>query len=82
MTHGTVANGGIARCLRTVLAAGLLLGISSTTAFSNENCQKLEALARQYAGVELTAEQKKLKAQMVAWYNQNCRAARRAAADR
>jgi hypothetical protein len=82
MMYGTALLNWTALCSRTILAAGLLLGISSTSALSNENCQRLETLARQYAGVQLTSEQQKLKRQMVAWYKQNCRARRAAAADR
>jgi hypothetical protein len=43
------------RLSRAALSAGLFLTISSTGALSNEKCQQLENLARQYAGVELTA---------------------------
>jgi hypothetical protein len=59
------------------LCGGLLV-VSSSVAFSGENCQRLEALAEQYAGVQLTSEQKQIKRQMVAWYSTNCvRQARR-----
>ena len=46
--------------------------MSSTGALSNEKCQQLENLARQYAGVELTSLQKQLKRKLVAWYFKNC----------
>jgi hypothetical protein len=59
------------------------LGIPSESALlrigiSAENCQRLEALANQYAGVELTSDQKQLKRKMVSWYSTHCmhRAAR------
>ena len=79
MMYGTGLRNWATLPSRTILAAGLLLGASSTSAFSNEeNCQKLEALARQYAGVTLTPEQQKMKRQMVAWYNKNCRTRRAA----
>jgi hypothetical protein len=59
------------------LCGGLLV-FSSTAAFSGENCQRVEALAHQYAGVQLTSDQKQIKRQMVAWYSTNCiRQARR-----
>jgi hypothetical protein len=57
-----------------VIAAGVLIAISSTGALSNEsNCRQLEGLARQYAGVRLTSEQQQIKRRLVAWYNDNCR---------
>jgi len=60
------------------LSAGLLLAFSPNAALRAENCQRLEALANQYAGVELTSAQKQLKRRMVAWYSTNCvRQARR-----
>ena len=68
-----------ARLSRVALSAGLFLTISSTGALSNEKCQQLENLARQYAGVELTSLQKQLKRKLVAWYYKNC-GERRAAA--
>ena len=68
-----------ARPSRAALSAGLFLTISSTGTLSNEKCQQLENLARQYAGVELTSLQKQLKRKMVAWYYKNC-GERRAAA--
>ena len=54
------------------LAIGLSLAMTSSAALGNENCQKLEALAQQYAGVQLTSSQKVLKRQLVTWYKQNC----------
>jgi hypothetical protein len=50
-----------ARLSRVALSAGIFLTISATGALSNEKCQQLETLARQYAGVELTSLQKQLK---------------------
>ena len=61
-----------ARLSRVALSAGLFLTISSTGALSNEKCQQLENLARQYAGVELTSLQKQLKRKLVACYFKNC----------
>ena len=68
----------LARQCRAALSAGLILAFSSNAALSAENCQRLEALANQYAGVELTSDQKQLKRKMVSWYSTHCmhRAAR------
>lgn len=56
-----------------VIATSFLIAMSGTAALSNEsNCRRLEDLARQYAGVQLTSEQKQLKRRLVAWYNDNC----------
>ena len=64
--------------LGAALSAGVLLALSPNPAFSDENCHRLEALAHQYAGVQLTSDQKQIKQQMVAWYSTNCvRQARR-----
>jgi hypothetical protein len=41
-------------------------------AFSAESCGRLEALAVQYADVELTSAQQHLKRKMVAWYLTHC----------
>jgi hypothetical protein len=60
-----------------VMAAGLSIATSGTGAFSNESqCRQLEDLARQYAGVKLTSDQRQLKRKLTAWYNENCRRAR------
>ena len=61
----------LARPTCAVMAAGFLM-VSCTGAWSNENCQRLEALAAQYAGVELTGAQKQVKRRLVAWYQRNC----------
>jgi hypothetical protein len=57
---------------RAALLAGLILAFSLNAALSAENCERLEGLAGQYAGVELTSAQKQLKRKMVAWYAINC----------
>jgi hypothetical protein len=60
-------------CLsRMMIAAGLILALSSNAVFSAENCERLEGLANQYAGAELTSAQKQLKRKMVAWYATHC----------
>ena len=57
-----------------LMAAGLLIATSNTGALSNESqCRQLEDLARQYAGVKLTSDQRQLKRKLVAWYNGNCK---------
>jgi hypothetical protein len=68
----------LARHVRAIIAAGLLITVSGTGAASNENCQRLEALAREYAGVQLTSAQQQLKRRMVAWYKKNCERTRSA----
>jgi hypothetical protein len=61
----------------------LLTAASGTQALSNEaNCRRLEDLARQYAGIQLTNSQQQLKRRLVSWYNGNCKRARRADAGR
>jgi hypothetical protein len=42
-------------------------------ASADDNCQQLETLSRQYAGVTLTVDQEKLKRRLVVWYEKNCR---------
>ena len=62
---------------------GLILAFSSNAALSTENCTRLEAIANQYAGVELTCAQKQLKRKLVTRYAMNCvRDARRRASQR
>jgi hypothetical protein len=62
----------LARQSRAVLSVGLILASSSNAALSAENCTRLEALASQYEGVELTGAQQQLKRKMMAWYVTNC----------
>jgi hypothetical protein len=59
-----------------MIVAGMLVATSSTGALSNENCRRLEDLARQYAGVQLTSAQQRLKRKLTVWYNDNCKRAR------
>ena len=63
---------------RLVLCAGMFLAIGTTASLADPRCQQLEALHRQYIGVSLTADQKVLKRQLVAWYKANCRMRRAA----
>jgi hypothetical protein len=55
-----------------ILCVGVILASSSIAGLSAENCQQLEALATQYAGVALTGDQKQVKRKMVAWYSAHC----------
>jgi hypothetical protein len=57
----------------SLLCAGLFFAVTGA-AKADPRCQQLEALNRQYAGVSLTVDQKKMKRQLVAWYNSNCKA--------
>lgn len=61
-----------ARQSLATLSACLILAFSSNAAFSAESCERLVALANQYAGVELTGEQKQMKRKMVVWYSRHC----------
>jgi hypothetical protein len=60
--------------MRNVTAiAVLIVALSGTAARSNENnCRRLESLAQQYAGVQLTSQQQQMKRRMVAYYRGNC----------
>jgi hypothetical protein len=61
---------------RSVFALGFAIALSVAAplgAAANDNCHRLEALSVQYSGVELDADQKKLKQKLVVWYNRNCR---------
>lgn len=62
----------LARQSCAVLSAGIILALGSNAALSAESCERLEALASQYAGVELTIAQKQLKRKMVDWYSTHC----------
>ena len=61
---------------RSVLAVTFAIALSVVApqvAAANDNCRRLEALSVQYTGVELNADQKRLKQKLVVWYNRNCR---------
>ncbi len=68
----------LVRLFCTLVIAGLFVAASGTTALSSDNCRRLEELARQYAGVQLTSSQQQLKRRLVAWYNANCKRTRSA----
>jgi hypothetical protein len=60
--------------VRPVIIAAAVLATSATDVLSSPtNCERLESLARQYAGVQLTSQQQQLKRRLVAWYNVNCK---------
>ncbi len=66
-----------------VISIGAAIAMSSTSALSNEsNCRRLEELASQYTGVQLTSQQQQLKRRLVAWYSSNCKQTRSADARR
>lgn len=70
---------GFAAPIVFVTSVGLVIATSGAIAHSNEsNCRRLEDLARQYAGVQLTSQQQKLKRRLIAWYNGNCKRMRSA----
>jgi hypothetical protein len=54
------------------LSAGLILAFAWNATLSAQNCERLEAIASQYAGVELTSAQSQLKRKMVTWYSTHC----------
>jgi hypothetical protein len=62
----------LTRPSNVLLAAGLILTLSSHAAPGAESCDQLVALSNQYTGVELTGTQKQYKRKMVAWYVTNC----------
>ena len=62
------------------LVAILLVG-AVKHAPANDNCQRLEALSRQYAGAALTGDQETLKRRLVIWHETNCRERRTAVAN-
>lgn len=73
----------LVRSITSSIVAGLLTAMSGTGALSNEsNCRRLENLARQYAGVQLTSQQQQIKRRLVAWYSDNCKRGRSVQAQR
>jgi hypothetical protein len=79
--EGTLVSGTgsfLVRPVCIVIAAGLFHAASGSGALSSDNCRRLEDLARQYAGVQLTSEQQKLKRRLVSWYGANCKRTRSA----
>jgi hypothetical protein len=58
--------------LARLLSTALLLAVTSTGAFATENCQHIEMLAQQYAGVELTLSQLQVKRRLTAYYHRHC----------
>ena len=72
------------RLIRGVAVVGFIAALFASTGkqvAANENCQQLEALSQQYAGVTLTAGQEKLKRRLVVWYERNCHERRSADAN-
>ena len=78
MTMPRIGNG-LGRRAMLMSAVAFVMATSGTTALGNDhNCRRLEELARQYAGVQLTSQQQHLKRRLVSWYNGNCRRTRSA----
>jgi hypothetical protein len=63
------------------ISVASIAGVLPTSSRADARCQQIEALHDQYAGVELTSEQKQLKRKLVAWYYGHCRGRHVAAAD-
>ena len=61
------------------LAATALVAFVPNQSLADGRCQQLEALNVQYAGVQLTTEQQRLKRKLVAWYYGHCTGRRVAA---
>jgi hypothetical protein len=55
------------------ISFGVCVMLIRTQSFPDERCQQLQALRAQYAGVELTSDQKQMKVKLVVWYNSHCR---------
>jgi hypothetical protein len=62
----------------TISLLAVVLVMSVKPAQADDNCQRLESLALEYAGVTLSAEQEHLKRRLVIWYKENCRERRAA----
>jgi len=58
--------------LTLTVVVGTFVGLPNRS-FADARCQQLESLNAQYAGAELTTDQKKLKRKLVAWYYEHCR---------
>jgi hypothetical protein len=58
--------------LALAVVSGTFVGLPNRS-FADARCQQLESLNAQYAGAELTIDQKKLKRKLVMWYYENCR---------
>jgi hypothetical protein len=58
--------------LALAVVFGAFVGLPDRS-FADARCQQLESLNAQYAGTELTTDQKKLKRKLVAWYYEHCR---------
>jgi hypothetical protein len=67
----------------TILAISLsgFVAFVPTRSFADERCQQLLALRAQFAGVELTSDQKQMKVKLVSWYYTHCRRHHEARAD-
>jgi len=63
--------------MTAILVITLLMLTSAASAMAimprSSQCASLDALEREWRLRELTQEQKREKARLTAWYNQNCR---------
>jgi hypothetical protein len=59
------------------LFVGLLLFVTPASARAGESCERIETLALQYAGVELSSSQQLIKRRLTAWYHRHCMGTRR-----
>ena len=55
------------------ISFGVSVTLIATRSSADERCAQLEALHTKYAAVQLTPDQKELKAKLVAWYMVHCR---------
>jgi hypothetical protein len=62
----------VARYVAIFIAAIVILDGTPALA-SDNNCQRLEELAKEYAGVKLSIDQQALKRRLVVWYESSCR---------
>lgn len=56
-----------------IVGLGFWLMMGAAHANTGAQCDQLRQLEREYRGVVLTAYQKKVKVQLVAWYQAHCR---------
>ena len=55
-----------------IIGVILLTVMARAASPAEERCQQLREMDRAWKGVELTVEQRVIKARLVAWYRSNC----------
>lgn len=55
-----------------MLILSTVLVLAASNPATESKCKYLEDLNRQYAGMQLSAYERQVKQQMVAWYRANC----------